>query len=125
MKFIYPAVFHQEEGTYWVEFPDLPGCFSAGDTPEEAISNAQEALALYLEPSEENVPTYPHPSAITDISQPESGFVSYVTADVDLTKSSRSVKKTLTIPEWLNKKAVAQGVNFSQVLQEALIKQCF
>lgn len=125
MTFIYPAIFHLEEGAYWVEFPDLPGCFSAGDTPEDAMTNAQEALALYLEPGEDAVPDYPHPTDITTLAQPEAGFVSYVTSEVDLTKSGRSVKKTLTIPEWLNKKAVAQGVNFSQVLQEALIKQCY
>lgn len=126
MRFIYPAVFHHEDDTsYWVEFPDLPGCFTDGDTQEDALNNAQEAMALYLEPDGETEPNYPHATDITDISQPENGFVSYVVSDVDLTKSSRSVKKTLTIPEWLNTRATQQGVNFSQVLQEALINRCY
>lgn len=125
MNFIYPAVFHFEEDSYWVEFPDLPGCFSDGDTPEEAMKNAQEAMELYLEPDEEVEPNYPQPTNINDIHKPENGFVSYVSGNIDLAKSGKAVKKTLTIPEWLNNKATQQGINFSQVLQEALIKQCY
>lgn len=125
MKFIYPAVFHFEEDSYWVEFPDLPGCFSDGDTPEEALSNAQESMALYLEPDADSAPDYPQPSNINSIDKPDSGFVSFVTADVDLSKSGKCVRKNLTIPEWLNNRATQKGINFSQVLQEALIKQCY
>lgn len=125
MNFIYPAVFHFEEDSYWVEFPDLPGCFSDGDTPEEAMKNAQESMELYLEPDEETEPNYPQPTNINDILKPENGFISYVSGNVDLAKSGKAIKKTLTIPEWLNNKATQQGINFSQVLQEALIKQCY
>lgn len=125
MNFIYPAVFHLEDGSYWVEFPDLPGCFSDGDTPEDALRNAQESMELYLEPDEEITPDYPHPSNINDIPKPKNGFVSYVSGNVDLAKSGKAVKKTLTIPEWLNNRATQKGINFSQVLQEALIKQCY
>ena len=125
MNFIYPAVFHFEEGSYWVEFPDLPGCFSDGDTPEEAMKNAQESMELYLEPDEETEPNYPQPTNINDILKPENGFISYVSGSVDLAKSGKAIKKTLTIPEWLNNKATQQGINFSQVLQEALIKKCY
>lgn len=125
MNFIYPAVFHFEEGSYWVEFPDLPGCFSDGDTPEEAMKNAQESMELYFEPDEETEPNYPQPTNINDILKPENGFISYVSGNVDLAKSGKAIKKTLTIPEWLNNKATQQGINFSQVLQEALIKKCY
>lgn len=125
MRFVYPAVFHYEDGSYWVEFPDLPGCFSAGDTQEEAMNNAQEAMVLHLEPDEGELPDYPKASDINTVEKPDSGFVSYVVGDVDLNRAGRSVKKKLTIPEWLNNKAMQQGVNFSQVLQEALIKQCY
>ena len=48
MLFLYPAVFHQEEDSYWVEFPDLEGCQSFGDTLNETMENAQEALSAYL-----------------------------------------------------------------------------
>lgn len=125
MKFMYPAIFTLEEGAYWVAFPDIEGCFSDGDTPEEAMSNAQEALSLHLTPEENEEPTIPKPSNINDIKQPEHGFVSYVTVDIDLTKSSKYIRKNLTIPEWLNDRAVQKGVNFSQTLQEALIKQLY
>ncbi len=44
------AIFHPaEEGGYWVEVPSLPGCFSQGETKEEALENIKEAIALYIE----------------------------------------------------------------------------
>ncbi len=46
---LYPAVFHKEENKYWVEFPDLEGCFSEGDTLQEAHKMAQDALYCYLQ----------------------------------------------------------------------------
>ena len=127
MVFMYPAVFDfdEEDGGYSVSWPDLPGCFTQGDTAEEAMIRAQEAMALYLEPEDNTDPEYPHPTDIADVEKPEIGFVNYVTTDVDLTKSSKYIRKNVSLPEWLNKRATAQGVNFSQVLQEALIKQCY
>lgn len=127
MVFMYPAVFEfdEEDGGYSVSWPDLPGCLTQGDTAEEAMLRAQEAMALYLEPEDSTDPEYPHPTDIADVEQPEIGFVNYITADVDLTKSSKYIRKNVSLPEWLNKRASAQGVNFSQVLQEALIKQCY
>ena len=50
MKTAYPAIIHPENGRYWVEFPDLDGCFSDGDTLAEAVSNAEEALGLFFAP---------------------------------------------------------------------------
>ncbi len=47
MKLIYPAVFHKEDGVFWGEFPDLEGCNSFGDTLEEILTNAREALEGY------------------------------------------------------------------------------
>lgn len=127
MIFMYPAVFEYdaENGGYCVTFPDLPGCFTQGDTQEEAMIYAQETMELYLEPDDDVAPEFPHPTDLTDIEQPESGFISYVTANVDLSKSSKYVRKNLTIPEWLNTRATQQGINFSQVLQEALVKRCY
>ena len=46
----YPVVIHKdEESVYGVTVPDLPGCFSGGDTLEEAVESAQEAIACHLE----------------------------------------------------------------------------
>ena len=49
MKVIYPAIFHAEDGGFWVEFPDLPGCFTQGDTESEAYANAVETMELFLQ----------------------------------------------------------------------------
>ena len=52
-KVSYPAVFHKENVGYWVEFPDLPGCFTQGDTLEESFRMAIDALVLYLDKNDE------------------------------------------------------------------------
>lgn len=120
MMFVYPAIFHQEDNAYWVEFPDLPGCQSFGDTLPETMAEAQEALAAYVLTLLEQGKPLAQPSDIGAIS-PEDGFTSLVACTIDQYKETRAVKKTLTIPSWLNDRATAMGVNFSQVLQEALI----
>lgn len=120
MMFIYPAIFHQESNSYWVEFPDLPGCQSFGDTLPETMAEAQEALAAYVLTLLEQGKPLAQPSDIASM-DPESGFTSLVACTIDQYKETRAVKKTLTIPSWLNDRATAMGVNFSQVLQEALI----
>lgn len=123
MKLIYPAVFHKEDNAYWVEFPDLEGCSSFGDTLEEALANAREALEGYSISLIENKEKLPPPSDISGIT-PSDGFVSIV--DIDLSaylNREKAVKKTLTIPEWLNEAAMERGINFSQTLQDALLAQ--
>ena len=120
MMFVYPAIFHQEDNAYWVEFPDLPGCQSFGGTLPETMAEAQEALAAYVLTLLEQGKPLAQPSDIGAIT-PEDGFTSLVACTIDQYKETRAVKKTLTIPSWLNDRATAMGVNFSQVLQEALI----
>jgi len=60
----YPAILHREEDGYWVEFPDLKGCVTEGDTTEELMDNAEEALTLYLEEYVGNEKKIPRPSQI-------------------------------------------------------------
>lgn len=122
MMFVYPAIFHQEDNAYWVEFPDLPGCQSFGDTLSETMAEAQEALAAYVLTLLEQGKPLTQPSDIGTIIS-EDGFTSLVACTIDQYKETRAVKKTLTIPSWLNDRATAMGVNFSQVLQEALISK--
>lgn len=124
MKLTYPAIFHHENESYWVEFPDLIGCNSFGDTAEETLKAAQEALEGYALTLLEEGKKLPEPSDITNIQIDENSFTSFVQTDLSAyLNNSKAVKKTLTIPEWLNNQAVANGINFSKVLQEALIKQ--
>ena len=121
MKTADPAIIHPEDGRYWVKFPDLDGCFSDGDTLAEAASNAEEALGAFLCSLIERQQPIPTPSDIQAI-QAEDGFTSIVvTEPLNYMKSTRSVKKTLTIPEWLNAAAEKQHINFSSVLQQALV----
>jgi len=122
MEFIYPAIVHDDADGMWVEFPDLVGCSTQGDTIEEILTNAAEAMELYvlgLLEDGERPPVATDPKRIKAV--PDNSFVTLIRADADLAKNTKSVKKTLTIPAWLNQRALDKGVNFSKVLQEALI----
>ncbi len=122
MKLIYPAIFHHEDNAYWVEFPDLTGCQTFGQTISEAIDNSREALEVYAVSLIENKEELPKPSDISQLTVKSGCFTSIV--DVDLSayfEKAKAVKKTLTIPEWLNDAAVEKGINFSQTLQDALM----
>ena len=116
----YPAIFTYEDGQYWVEFIDLDGCFSDGDTLAEAMENSIEAMGLYLEDLEE----YPKCTTnIKDIPLNDNQIISFVSINLDDHKrkyETKSVKKTLSIPAWLNTMAEKENINFSQVLQNAL-----
>lgn len=123
-KYIYPAVFTKEEEGYSVDFPDLESCYTQGDTLEDAMEMAEDVLALTLYEYEKNQRVIPEPTPIKQIITDEKEIVSLVMGDtLEYRKryNNRAVKKTLTIPEWLNEEASALGVNFSQVLQEALM----
>lgn len=122
MIFNYPLIIHNEDG-YWGEFPDVDGCNAQGDTLEEILQDATGALELHLlsmlmDGEKLPVATYPK-----DIKTDNNSFVTIITVDVDLKKKDTAVKKTLTIPKWLNERAEEQNINFSKVLQEALIEK--
>lgn len=125
-QYFYPAIFHAaEEGGFWVSFPDLPECLTEGDTMEEAYAMAVEALGLSLTDRLHDQEDLPRPSAPDQISLDDpDGHLVIVQFDLEAYQkkhNSRAVKKTLSIPEWLNEEAMAMGINFSQVLQEALL----
>ena len=123
MKLIYPAVFHTEDGQVWVEFPDLEGCQSFGDNISEALDGAREALEGYCITLLKEKHTLPKASDIKTVKTDENSFVSLVETELTTSFAKRkSVKKTLTVPAWLNDMATEKGVNFSAVLQEGLIK---
>lgn len=124
-KLFYPALFHiAEEGGFWVSFPDLPECLSQGEDMNQAYEMAADALGLCLTARESSGEALPIPSSPDKIISVPDAFLVIVEFDLLAYKKrtgSRAVKKTLTIPEWLNEEAVSRGINFSQVLQEALI----
>jgi len=120
MLFVYPAVFHKEDDSYWVEFPDLEGCHTFGGSIPETMEAAQEALSAYLLVLLEQNRPLAAPSDISAL-HADDGFLSLVSCNVDQYRETKAVKKTLTIPSWLNDRAVSMGLNFSKVLQEALL----
>jgi len=120
MKTAYPAIVHEEDGSFWVEFPDLEGCFSEGEAMADAISNASDALGGYLCSLMDRGINAPSASDVKEI-DPEGGIVTIIVTDpLSYKRSTKSVKKTLTIPEWLNEEAEKRHINFSSVLQKAL-----
>lgn len=121
----YPAIFHKEEGVFWVEFPDLPGCYTTGDDISEVMESAQEALGLYLATQIESEAVFESPTDIRSIvPEDETAFVSLVACDVShYIRTTKAIKKTLTIPDWLNSMAEKNGINFSQTLQKALMEK--
>lgn len=126
-KLFYPALFHKaEEGGFWVTFPDIPECMTQGDDMDEAYNMAVDALGLCLADMEKEQLSLPVATTPDKIVVESDAFLAVIEFDMLAYKKrtgSSAVKKTLTIPEWLNEAAIAAGVNFSQVLQEALIQK--
>ena len=127
-KISYPAIFHEDDNSYFVEFPDLDGCFSSGDTIESAFVNAKEALGLYLDRDDDIYNrTINKPSSIKEVCSKNANkivmLVEYDSLEYAKKYKTKAVKKTLSIPEWLNDIATKENVNFSSVLQEALVKK--
>lgn len=138
MLSIYPACFFKEETGYSVVFPDLNWLATQGDTLDEAMSMAVDCLAGYLYSCKKDGDVISAPSKLSDIdieaigkeldpgTPVDGSFVNMVSVDVEAYAKQhfeKSVKKTLTIPSWLNEEALALGINFSQTLQEALIQK--
>ncbi len=122
MKYAYPAIFTPlDEGGFDVRVPDLPGCGTCGDDLADAIFMAEDAVSMWLWDAENNREPIPEAAPLAAVEAPR--FISYIYADTDEYRrrhDNRAVKKTLSIPSWLNAEAEQAGVNFSQVLQEAL-----
>lgn len=126
-KYAYPAIFTPEDdGGFSVRFPDLEGCFTCGDDMPDALFMAEDVLALVLYGYESDARTIPSPSKTEDLELEPGEFVNSVacnTMEYRKRFNNKAVKKTLTIPEWLNEAATSMNINFSQVLQEALIQK--
>lgn len=135
MLSVYPAYFCKEDTGYSVIFPDLNWLSTCGDSLEEAMEMAVDCLAGYLYTCQSDGDIIPAPSSLSDIDKEaiekeldlngssHESFVTMVSVDVKSYAKEhfeKSVKKTLSIPAWLNKAALDEGINFSQVLQDAL-----
>ncbi|MBR4961024.1 MAG: type II toxin-antitoxin system HicB family antitoxin [Clostridia bacterium] len=132
----YPACFFKDSSGYYVVFPDLRYLATCAPSLEEGLSAAIDCLAGYLFSCRQKGETVPEPTPMQNLRPDEiagelemqaaDGFVNMIAVDVDeyaRVHFERSVKKTLTIPVWMNKAALKRGLNFSQVLQEALTER--
>ena len=123
-KYFYPVIFEPEEVGVSVYVPDLPGCFTQGDSLEEALEYVQDAIGLYLE--DINPEDYPKASVPNGLELEGQQFVMMVAFDklaYDRKYNSKAVKKTLSIPAWLNSMAQERNINFSNLLQKALLQE--
>lgn len=107
MKLVYPACFYPNGDGYTVIFPDLPGCVTEGETLSQAMEMAEDAASGWLLDEIEENKKLPSPSAINEVvaDEYEDGFVTLIGIDLDAYAQkygNKAVKKTLTIPQWLN-----------------------
>lgn len=127
MKLIYPAVFYpysDGSGGYVVEFPDLPGCVTGGKDLKEAIEMAVDAASGWVLDELEEGNVIPKASKYEEVMPKENGQINMMMLDIDKYAErygEKAIRKNVTIPAWLNTFAEKQSINFSQVLQEALL----
>ena len=125
-NYVYPAIFVYENDGISIEFPDLPGCLSCADTDEEALYMAKDALRGYLLTCEDMNLDIAAPTPLKDVltdDNEKAVLIDVCLAYYRKANKSRSIKKTLSIPAWLNDAAEREKINFSFVLQSALKEQ--
>ena len=124
-NYSYIGVLEYADDGISVYFPDLPGCFTCADTTEEAVRNAKEALGLHIWGLEQDGEPIPEPSSIENIERSENALPFLVEIFMPTVReriNNRSVSRTITLPAWLNAAALEKNINFSKLLQEALLK---
>jgi len=123
MKYVYPALLHDDNGDISIKVPDLPGCRTCGANKAEALLMAKDAIEMWLWDAENN--NEPIPPSSNFIICEEDEIFTLIAADTDEYRKSndnRSIKKTLSIPAWLNYQAEKANAPFSQILQQGLKK---
>ena len=121
MKYVYPVILYPDDGKISVAVPDLPGCYTFGNDTADALFMAKDAIEMWLWNAEDNA--YPIPSASEHLPLKHGETLTLVAADTDEYRrqiDTRAVKKTLSIPQWLNYKAEKANAPFSQILQQGL-----
>ena len=123
-KYVYPAIFTKEKnGMYSVEFPDIENCYTGGDDMSDALEMAEDVLCLTLYDMEQDGRAIPLPSEYKTVKTNSKDIITLIGCDTDFYRrfnEKKSVKKTLTIPMYLNERAELAGINFSATLQAAL-----
>ena len=121
MDYIYPAVFlTNNDGSYTITYPDLPGCISEGKNLANAMAMAQSALKQWIEYLDDGNHVIPQASDMKSIKTESNEFVNLICADM---KDKRAVKRTVSIPKWMDDRVSESGLSLSRVLQDALAKK--
>ena len=121
MKYAYLAVLYPDDGKVGVSVPDLPGCHTFGDDKADALLMAKDAIEMWLWDAENK--NEPIPCASETLQHEAGEILTLIAADTDAYRKAndtRAVKKTLSIPSWLNHQAEKANAPFSQILQQGL-----
>jgi len=118
MEYIYPAVFHaNDDGSYTIIYPDLPGCISEGKSLGNALYMAQDALKQWCFVMEEMKEEIPTATPLAEVALEDAEFCNLIRAE---TKDDRAVRRTVSVPRWMDDEAARCGISYSRVLQDAL-----
>ena len=127
MKYVYPALFVVEEDGIIVTFPDLDDTFTDGATMQEAFENAEDVLNLMLWTREEEKEEIPPPSLPEQITVPQGATLAMIKADTLTYRKihdTKTIRRSITIPSWLDTLARERNINFSQLMQNAIRREC-
>ena len=117
-EYVYPAIFHSnDDGTFTITYPDLPGCISEGKSLGNAMFMAQAALTQWIEYLTDKKQPVPPASDLTSIQADKGEFVNLIRTEI---RSNYAVRRTVSIPKWLDDKVEESGLSLSRVLQDAL-----
>lgn len=122
----YVAVLEYGNEEIGVYFPDLDGCITGGEDVDDALKNASDVLKLHIYGMEQDKEKIPEPTSITNLELSKNEIP--VLVDIYMKPfrekmDEKFIKKTLSIPNWMNTLAEENGINFSKTLQNALIKE--
>ena len=123
-EYVYPALFHlnEDDGSYTITYPDLPGCISEGKSLENALYMAQDVLNMWLGYKLEEGEALPAPTAIQQVKPGPGEFVNLIRGVV---RDNQAVRRTVSIPKWMDDQVSAAGISLSKVLQDALKTRLF
>jgi len=127
MKYVYPALFVVEDDGIIVTFPDLDDTFTDGATMQEAFENAEDVLNLMLWNHEEEKEEIPPPSLPEQITVPQGATLAMIKADTLAYRKihdTKTIRRSITIPSWLDTLARERNINFSQLMQNAIRREC-
>ena len=117
-EYVYPAIFHKnDDGSYTITYPDLPGCISEGKDLGNAMYMAESALTQWVEYLIDKKKEIPKASMLGTLEVVEDEFANLIRANI---KDGRAVRRTVSIPKWMDDAVSEAGLSLSKVLQDAL-----